>query len=214
MSFSEKFRGSCSPAESRLFTRLNSPSKIQDYLNSIPFNHEEAGETYMSPRRMIKAKTAHCFEGALFAAAALAYHGHKPLIMDLQAARGDTDHVVALFKDGRYWGAISKTNHGVLRYREPVYATVRELALSYFHEYFLQINGKKTLRAYSAPFDVSKYKFDEWFSAEDELIDVVNDLEDSPHHDIAPASQLKKLRKADKIEILMAEREEWPKKQK
>jgi hypothetical protein len=200
-----------SAEETRLFTRLNSPPKIQDFLNTLPFNHEKNGETYMSPRRMIAAKTAHCFEGALFAAAALMYHGHKPLLLDLQAARGDQDHVVALFKSGPYWGAISKTNHGVLRYREPVYATVRELALSYFHEYFLQRNGKKTLRAFSLPFNLSKYKLEDWLTADDDLIDLVNDLEDSPHKPIAPSAVLKRLRKADKIEIAMADHVEWPK---
>ncbi|MBP9757787.1 MAG: hypothetical protein KBD06_04250 [Candidatus Pacebacteria bacterium] len=168
----------------------------------------------MSPRRTIEAGTAHCFEGALLAAAALMYHDQKPLIMDLQSARGDTDHVVAIFKQGGRWGAISKTNHGVLRYREPVYATVRELALSYFHEYFLQVNGKKTLRAYSQPFDLSKYKPSVWFAAEDELVDIVNDLEDSIHYPIVTGSLIKKLRKADAIEVLMATHEEFPKKRK
>lgn len=203
-----------SKEESRLFTRLNSPAKIQDYLNALPFNHEINGETYMSPRRTIAAGTAHCFEGALLAAAALMYHGQKPLIMDLRAARGDHDHVVSLFKSGKYWGAISKTNHGVLRYREPVYASVRELALSYFHEYFLQKNGKKTLRAYSVPFDLSTFKLEEWLTAEDELIDLVNALDDSRHHDIVPPQMLGKLRTADAIEIKMADIVEWPKRSK
>jgi hypothetical protein len=203
-----------SKEESRLFTRLNSPAKIQDYLNSLPFNHELNGETYMSPRRTIAAGTAHCFEGALLAAAALMFHGQKPLIMDLRAARGDHDHVVTLFKSGKYWGAISKTNHGVLRYREPVYASVRELALSYFHEYFLQKNGKKTLRAYSEPFNLAKYKLEDWLTAADELIDLVNALDDSPHHQIVPPQVINKLRKADTIEIQMADIVEWPKRSK
>lgn len=166
----------------------------------------------MSPRRMLVAHTAHCFEGAIFAAAVLAYHGHKPLLLDLQAARGDFDHVVAPFKSGRYWGAISKTNHGVLRYREPVYASIRELALSYFHEYFLQSTGKKTLRAYSAPFNLSKIPLTRWLTPDYDLIDLVNALEDSKHFNVAPAPQLKNLRTADTIEIKMAEHVEWPKK--
>jgi hypothetical protein len=92
-------------------------------------------------------------EGALLAAAILEFHGQKPLLMDLRSASEDLDHVVALFRQFGCWGAISKTNHAVLRYREPIYKTVRELAMSYFHEYFLD-NGKKTLRAYSIPVDV------------------------------------------------------------
>lgn len=196
--------------EARLFTRLNSPAKIQDFLNTLPFNHEKSGETYMSPRRMIAAKTAHCFEGALFAAAALMYHGNKPLLLDLQTTGDDQDHVVALYQKNGYWGAISKTNHAVLRFRDPVYKTVRELALSYFHEYFLS-NGKKTMRAYSEPFDVSKIQLAHWLTAKDDLVDLVNALDDSPHEPVAPAATIKKLRKSDKIEIKTFDSVEWPK---
>ena len=196
--------------ESRLFTRLNSPSKIQDFLNTLPFNHEKRGETYMSPRRMIAAGTAHCFEGALFAAAALMYHGQKPLLMDLRVARSDQDHVVALFKREKYWGAISKTNHSVLRYRDPVFLSVRELALSYFHEYFLEENGKKTLRAYSDPFDLSKFPLESWLTNDDELVDIVNALDDSRHHDLVTKDMAKTLRNADMIERLVLQHVEWP----
>ena len=208
MSKFREFRGSLSPSESRLFTRLNSPAKIQDFLNSLPFNHERHGETYMSPRRMIAAGRAHCFEGALFAAAVLMYHGHKPLLLDLQTTSDDQDHVVALFREGKYWGAISKTNHAVLRFRDPVYASVRELALSYFHEYFLS-NGKKTMRAYSDPFDVSKLPIESWLTAEDDLIDMVNALDESPHHDVVSKDLVKRLRKADEIEIKTFDSVEW-----
>ncbi len=203
-----------SAEERMLLKKLNSPAKIQDYLDTLPFNHEASGETYMSPRRVIAMRTAHCFEGALFAAAALMYHKQKPLLLDLRATSDDTDHVVALFKSGSYWGAISKTNHGVLRYREPVYASVRELALSYFHEYFLQSNGKKTLRAYSKPYNLLRSPIKNWLTAEEELIDLVNDLDDSPHEPIAPSVTLRKLRKADAIEIAMADHVEWPKQRK
>ncbi len=198
-------------SETRIFEKLNSPSKIQDYLNTVPFNHEHAGETYMSPRRMLTAGTAHCFEGALFAAAALMYHGHKPLLMDLQTARGDQDHVVALFKEGSFWGAISKTNHAVLRYRDPVYIHVRELALSYFNEYFLD-SGKKTLRAYSDPFDLSKVSLEDWFTQEYDLYDLVNNLNDARHHEIVSRDRLHMLRNADEIEIAATRYEEWSKK--
>ena len=198
--------------EIKLFKKLNTPAKIQDYLNSIPFNHEESGETYMSPRRMIKAGTAHCFEGALFAAAALMYHDQKPLIMDLQAARGDHDHVVTLFKEHGRWGAISKTNHGVLRYREPVYATVRELALSYFHEYFDK-KGLKTLREFSTrPFDLSKYDSLNWRTAEEDVWEIPGYLDDAPHTKILLPGQSRTLRKADPIEIKMGEIVDWEKK--
>src|ERR1044072_950040 len=102
----------------RAFTRLNTPAKIQDFLNTLKFNHEKGGETCRSPLETLHHGTAHCMEGAMLAAAALWYHGERPLVMDLKTARGDDDHVVALFRRKGLWGAISKTNHAVLRYRD------------------------------------------------------------------------------------------------
>ena len=141
----DKIKALLSPTERKIFQKLTTPQKIQDYLDKLPINYEHGGETYMSPRRMLKVKTAHCFEGALFAAAALAYHGHKPLLMDLRTAVPYEDHVIALFRVNGLWGAISKTNHVVLRYRDAVYRSPRELAMSYFHEY-VESDGKKSLR--------------------------------------------------------------------
>jgi hypothetical protein len=140
------------PEEIRLFRRLNTPAKVQDYLNALPFNFLARGVT-LSPRMVLQKQKADCFEGALFAAAALEFHGYKPLILDLRSVKKpyDYDHVVAVFKTDGCFGAISKTNHAVLRYREPVYKTLRELTMSYFHEYFLN-TGKKTLREYSSKF--------------------------------------------------------------
>ena len=139
--------------EIKLFKKLNSPQKIQDYLNSLKFNFERRGETCFSPRFVIKNKTAHCMEGAMLAAAVLEFYGEPPLVLDLRSIKGDFDHVITVFKKYGCFGAISKTNHGILRYREPIYKTIRELALSYFHEYFLK-NGKKTLREYSELLDL------------------------------------------------------------
>lgn len=187
--------------EERLFTKLSTPAKIQDYLNSISYNFEQTGDTCMSPRRVMQTKQAHCLEGAYFAAAVLWYHGEKPLLFDLRSTKYDLDHVVALFKRNGYWGAISKTNHAVLRYREPIYKTIRELALSYFHEYFLNSNGQKTLREYSQPFDLRKYGT-QWVSAEFDLWDLGADLDDSPHVALLPKTMRPQdLRKADTIEI-------------
>ena len=176
---------------------LNTPEKIQDFLNNLPFNFERRGETYRSVEGTLTAKKAHCFEGALLACGALWLMGERPLLMDLRTAKGDVDHVVALFKRGEYWGAISKTNHAVLRYREPVYRSPRELAMSYFHEYFLN-DGRKTLREFSKPFDLSKTKFD-WLFSKENLFELVNALDNSPHEELIPKGV--KLRRADKIEI-------------
>jgi len=140
--------------EIKLFKRLDSPKKIQDFLAfKIKHNPAKDGVECRSPRMVLRTGKAHCMEGALLAAAILEFNGDKPLLMDLRSTSDDLDHVVALFKQFGRWGAISKTNHAVLRYREPIHKTIRELALSYFHEYFLD-SGKKTLREYSAPVDL------------------------------------------------------------
>ncbi|MHB1330763.1 MAG: hypothetical protein ACYCY6_02235 [Minisyncoccota bacterium] len=178
-------------------SKLKTPEKIQDFLNKLTFNHERRGETYRSVTMTLESGRAHCFEGALVAAAAFYIHGGKPWILDLRTTNKDVDHVVALFKKGKYWGAVSKTNHSVLRYREPIYKNVRELAMSYFHEYFL-LDGSKTMRKFSKPFDLSKVKID-WMSSKDDLSDLVDALDASPHVDVLPKGH--KLRKADKIEI-------------
>lgn len=188
------------PEEEKLFKKLTTPAKIQDYLNSISYNFEKKGETCMSPRRVVNTKCAHCIEGAYLAAAILWYHGEKPLLLDLRSTKHDFDHVVALFKQNGYWGAISKTNHAVLRYREPIYKTIRELALSYFHEYFLD-DGTKTMRDYSAPFSLKQFG-QSWITANEDLWEIGAALDDSTHFPILPP-QMKpqKLRKADPVEI-------------
>lgn len=193
---------SYSKEELSLFRKLNSPSKIQDYLNSIPFNFEEDGGTCYSPREIIKNKTAHCAEGAIFASSVLEFHGHKPLIMDLRSTSKpyDFDHVVAVYKIDGFFGAISKTNHAVLRYREPVYKTIRELVMSYFHEYFLD-TGKKTLREYSDLLDLNKFNQMNWRTSEENLFDLIEALDNTKHHKILTPKQVKNLRLADKIEI-------------
>lgn len=197
-----------SPAERRIFARLNDPRKIQDYLDALPVNFEMSGETNLSPRRMLRAGTAHCFEGALFAAAALAYHGKKPLLMDFRTLPADEDHVVALFRENGSWGAISKTNHAVLRYRDAVYKSPRELAMSYFHEYFLW-SGKKSLVAYSAPFDLSRFAPARWIAAEDDLDWLVEKLDDSRHFPAVPKKNLRRLRDASPIELRNLKTVEW-----
>ncbi len=186
---------------------LNTPSKIQNYINSLPFNFEKKGETSRTVEEVLKANSAHCFEGALVGAASLWINGDRPLILDLRAHKRDLDHVVTLFSRDGYWGAISKTNHGVLRFREPVYKTIRELAMSYFHEYFLS-DGAKTLRSYSKPYDLSKVKIN-WFNGKHNLFDLSDLLDKSPHTEILNKKQIKNLRKADKIETEMGQITEW-----
>src|SRR6476660_6526253 len=109
------------PTERRLFARLDTPQKIQTFLDKLPANFGLNGDTAMSPRHMLKARMAHCAEGAVFAAAVLAYHGKRPLLMDIRALPSDQDHIITLFREHGLWGAISKTNHAILRWRGPIY---------------------------------------------------------------------------------------------
>jgi hypothetical protein len=185
---------------------LNSPEAIQDYLNTLKFNFSTQGR-YLSPPEVVNAGMADCFEGALLGAYALSRIGHKPLLLDLKVSdKSDFDHVVTVFKRDKYWGALSKTNHVVLRYREPIYRDIRELVMSYFHEYFLK-NGKKTLRSYSKPFDLSKFGT-KWITGDPSFI--ADRLDKSPHIKILTDKQIKNLRKAEKIEIKAGEITEWP----
>ena len=191
-----------SKSEIKLFRRLNTPKKIQDYVNSLDFNFEEDGDWCMSPREVIKNQKANCLEGAMFAAAVLEFHGGKPFVLDLRSVKKpyDDDHVVAVFKKFGCLGAVSKTNHGVLRYREPIYKTVRELSLSYFHEYFLN-DGRKTLREYSEVFDLNYFNKLNWRTTSESLLEISFYLDKIKHHKILSPAQIKNLRKADKIEI-------------
>jgi hypothetical protein len=200
-------------AEKKLFRKLSTPAKIQDFLNSLPFNFETRGDTCLSPREVVRQGTAHCMEGAMFAAAVLEFHGAKPLLLDLRTTTRpyDYDHVIAVFKQFGCFGAISKTNHGVLRYREPVYKTIRELALSYFHEYFLP-SGIKTLREYSDLLDLNHFNSLDWRVTPQQLFDVPEYLDTIKHHKILSSEQVRNLRKADEIEIRMGELVEYQKK--
>lgn len=196
--------------EIKLFKKLNSPQKIQDYLNSLQFNFEKKSDTCSSPRKVIETKMAHCMEGAIFAAACLEFHGEKPLVLDLRVSKMpfDYDHVVAVFKKYGCLGAISKTNHAVLRYREPVYKSVRELVMSFFHEYYLE-DGRKTLREYSDPFNLSYFDKINWRTSEKNLFEIPEFLDKIKHHKILSAKQIKNLRKVDKIEIKAGDIEEY-----
>jgi len=164
---------------------LTTPEKIQDFLDSIPFNYEEHGETCMSPMRVLSLEKAHCIEGAMLAACALAQSGHKPLVMSLKVRKDDYDHVIALYRRNGYWGAISKTNHAVLRYRDPIYKTIRELALSYFNEYFLTTTGEKTLEGYSKPINLNRFGT-KWISSDKDLWHIAETIFDIHHIPIVP----------------------------
>lgn len=199
------------PSELHILKKLSSPPKVQDFLETLPINFEPEGDTCLSPRRILRERRAHCIEGAMLAAAAFMVSGEQPLLFDLRAARHDEDHVVALFKWRGQWGAVSKTNHAVLRYREPVYRTLRELALSYFHEYTDE-QGKKSLRSFSArPFDLRKFSARGWTTAEENLWYVPEALDEAPHIDLLLPRQASSLRLADPLEQEAGKLLAWPK---
>jgi hypothetical protein len=153
-------------AERAVFRRLSTPEKIQRFLDDLPYNKERGGPTCYSPRTVIARNTAHCMEGALLAAAALRMNGDPPLLMDLEAVRDD-DHVLAVFRRHGCWGALAKSNYAGLRFREPVYRSLRELAMSFFEHYF-NLKGEKTLRRYSRPVNLKRFDRIGWMtSAED-----------------------------------------------
>ncbi|MBI3334079.1 hypothetical protein HYZ97_01205 [Candidatus Pacearchaeota archaeon] len=189
-----------SDSELEVFRKLNTPAKIQDFLNILKINFEESGDTCQSPRMVLRSRKAHCMEGALLAAAILRFHGHPPLLVDLEATKHDFDHVIAVFKQKGRWGALSKTNHAVLRYREPIYTTIRELIMSYFHEYFTD-TGMKTLRKYSKPVNLSRFDNLDWIAAEDEVWFIPEYLTTIKHYNILNSAAIRNLRKADDLEI-------------
>lgn len=186
--------------EIALMNKLNTPAKVQDFLNSLKFNFEEDGnQTLKSPVCVLRAGNAHCLEGAILGAYILSLHDFKPLLIHLKAIKHDFDHIIVPFKQNGLWGALSKTNHSVLRYREPVYKNVRELVMSYFHEYFLD-DGRKTLRSYSEPMNLNIFELG-WETSEKDLWGIDQELDKIKHYDIAPKNIFKKMRKADQIEI-------------
>ena len=199
------------PAEYAELSQLSTPVKTQDFLDALPMNHEKKGDTHRSPRAVLRARKAHCIEGAMLAATALWIQGEPPLILNLSArlGRGDVDHVIALYKRNGYYGAISKTNHAVLRFRDPIYRTLRELALSYFNEWFLLPSGEKTLECYSKPLDMRRFGT-AWITAEKDLWEVADALSVAPHYQLVPKGNWRYVRKADRTEIAAGSRPGWP----
>jgi hypothetical protein len=199
--------------ELQILKKLNIPAKIQDFLNEMPMNFEKDGETCLSPMAVLEKKTCHCIEGAVLAALALRVHGHPPLVMDLTANRNDFDHVVAVFQKDGQWGAISKTNHVVLRYREPIYNSIRELAMSYFHEYF-DDQGRKSLRSFSSAVNLKHFDKFGWMTTKEDVDYIVEYLADIRHFPILNRKQIRNLRRAEPIEIAAGKIIEWESKNK
>ncbi len=182
--------------EVKFLATLNGPDKIQDFLDTLDYNPKYECK---SPRWVIRKRSAHCFEGALFAAAALQFNGYKPLIVDMKS-QNDDDHVLAVFKKDGYWGSIGKSNFTTLRYREPVYRNLRELIMSYFDFYF-NMNGYKSLRSYSIPLDLTVYNKFNWATTDDDLEYIGDKLEKIRHYPVVSEKMIKNLKTASDIVI-------------
>jgi hypothetical protein len=162
------------------------------------------GSTAWSPRRVLRASTAHCLEGAIFAAAALRVLGFPPLLLDLEAAQ-DTDHVLAVYRVHGHWGAIGKSNFSGLRFREPVYRSLRELAMSFFEAY-VNLRGERTLRAYSRPVDLAGFDRTHpgWTMSETDLWWIAEHLARIPHVPLLTPGMVRRLSRADRRSVAAA----------
>jgi hypothetical protein len=198
-----------SRGEFAVLRRLSSPQKIQAFLNATPTNHELDGETVLSVREVLGQRRAHCIEGAFLAACALWVHGEKPLVMHLDCDSTDYPHVITLFRRGGAWGAISKTNGAPLRHRDPVYRSLRELAMSYFHEYYNK-RGRKTLRSYSVSFDMRRLDPALWVTRDGACWEAHDRLAALRHYPLITARQEALLARRDPFERRMGKMVEYP----
>jgi hypothetical protein len=183
-------------AETSLLRRLSTPDKVQRYLDGLVYNVERRGDTVRSPRRVMRDRTAHCAEGAFFAAAAFRINGRPPLLVDLEADNDD-DHVLALYRDRGLWGSVATSKFSGLRFRAPVYRTVRELVMSYFEDYF-NWDGDRTLRAYSRPLSLARFDRINWMTAEEDLWPVIDWLTEAGHTSLLARRVANRLPRVDR----------------
>jgi hypothetical protein len=160
---------------------LKTPAQIQKFIDALSYQY---ANTAWSPQRVLRERKGHCMEGALVAAAALRVNGHSPLLMDLESVQDD-DHVVALYREHGLWGGIAKSNFAGLRFRSPVYRTLRELALSYFDHYY-NLRGERTLRTYSGPVNLERLDSQNWMTSEKNVWCVAEALIAARHYTLFP----------------------------
>ncbi len=183
-------------AEVALLRRLSTPDKVQRYLDDLTYNLEKGGDTVRSPRQVMRDRTAHCAEGAFFAAAAFRVNGRPPLIVDLEADNDD-DHVLAVYRERGLWGSVATSKFSGLRFRAPVYRTIRELVMSYFEDYF-NWDGDRTLRAYSRPLSLARFDRINWMTAEEDLWPVVEWLTVAHHTPLVGRAVANRLPRVDR----------------
>ena len=165
MSAIEDFNQALTKSELQVMVKLTTPRKIQDFLDGLPYSVETI---YRCPLRALRERVAHCFDGALFGAAALRCLGYPPLILNMPAIVQDDDHLLALYKRDGHWGAVAKSNFVGLRFREPIYRTLHELVMSYFEQFF-NVERKKTLRSYTVPLNLKAFDKSKWMTSDESL---------------------------------------------
>jgi hypothetical protein len=182
-----------SPGDVRTLRALKTPAQIQKLVDALAYQY---ANTAWSPQRVLRERKGHCLEGALVAAAALRVNGHPPLLMDLEAVHDD-DHVVALYRKRGLWGGIAKSNFAGLRFRAPIYRTLRELALSYFEHYY-NLRGERTLRGYSGAVDLSRLDRQGWMTSEEDVWCVPELLIATRHYPLFPDKVARELPRLDR----------------
>lgn len=187
-----------SERETDVLSQLATPEKIQKHLDSIDYDLGKKGDFRRSPRAVMKDKKADCFEGALLAAAALRFHGYPPMVVDLAAVRDD-DHVLAVFKRFGHWGAVAKSKYTGLGYREPIHKSIRELALSYFEDYF-NLAGGKTLRRYSGPVNLMMFDHVHWMTTEKSVLFIAEHLVKVRHMSLLTRGMIRNLGRVTRIQ--------------
>ncbi len=181
-------------AERRILSGFKAPLDVQRYLDGVVYSDDKFAR---SPRSVMRDRLANCFDGALFAAAALRQLGYPPLVLDLRPdPKLDDDHVVALFKRFGCWGSVGKSNFVGLRYREPIHRTVREVVVSYFNDYYNSV-GDKTLRSWAGPIDLTRVDRLEWMTRDERLDEVGDYLDRARHVPIATRAQIESFAKMD-----------------
>jgi hypothetical protein len=181
------------------FMTLDTPAKVQDYLDTIPMNHEVQDETFLSAVETLRQNHGHCVEGAMLGAYILSLHGHPPYIMDMCAHDDDSHNVIPFRVDGK-WGCLSISNHSSLRYRNPVYRTLRELMMSYFDDY-MNGKGQRSLHAYSMPMNLSVVFGPNWATRRGEVWEVGLFADQMPNYELVKVKDLQKIRPADDMMI-------------
>jgi hypothetical protein len=180
--------------ELKLFTKLTSPFKIQEFLDSISYSDEEC---YRCPRSVLQDRKAHCYDGAVFAAAALRMIGYPPLLVDMLPNSRDDDHILAIFRRNNRWGAVAKSNFSGLRFREPVYRGLRELIMSYFELYY-NIAGEKTLLGYTAPLNLNRFDKQSWLVNDKAMDAIAEALDGNRKYKIITPATSRQLSAVDK----------------